>query len=72
VAFDQATDLVDVGVGSMHRLNDIVVVLLNLILGLRVAVEEVHPVHDVIVVLSDFSFSLGLNLFKVFVSCHQF
>jgi hypothetical protein len=68
VALNKAGNLVNIGVSSVDRLNDVIVVSLDFILSLGVVVKEEHPLHDFIVVFRDITLDLSLDLLEVFVS----
>lgn len=68
MALNKAGNLVNIGVSSVDRLNDVIVVSLDFILSLGVVVKEEHPLHDFIVVFRDITLDLSLDLLEVFVS----
>jgi hypothetical protein len=68
VALNKAGNLVNIGVSSVDRLNDVIVVSLDFILSLGVVVKEEHPLHDFIIVFRDITLDLSLDLLEVFVS----
>jgi hypothetical protein len=68
VTLNKISDLVDVEVSRVNRLNDFISISLDFFLSLRVFIKELHPLHDVIVVFDDFRTFLSLNQLEVIVS----
>jgi hypothetical protein len=64
---NKPTNLVDIGVSRVDRLDNVIVVLLNLVLSLRVVVQEEHPIHHFVVVFHYIILSLGFDGLEVFV-----
>lgn len=68
MTLNKISDLVDIEVSRMNRLNDFISVSLDFFLSLRVFIQELHPFHDVIVIIDDFRTFLSLNQLEIIVS----